>query len=229
MSALGSKLTPARLRYLAEAVVLLGLALAVFVPGGCSQTPVSPVVPTYNTFPLPNGVIAYPGTLLPGSDIAAVAPFTIPIRLEDTTVKEEGIWTDSVDTGGGVIALDMTGEASYFTVAPDGLDEKTEIRVSMYRYESRFFFPESTSTERITEFHFEPEGLVFKEPSQLSYQTSLKDGEKLELHYWDPDKEQWLKSADAVVVNGYATFPILHFSDYRTTERVSLGGQRGAQ
>jgi len=29
-----------------------------------------------------------------------------------------------------------------------------------------------------------------------------------------------------VVILGHATFPVLHFSDYRVTERISLGGQQ---
>ncbi len=217
----GVRLTRARIRYLVEAVLLLGLALAVFVPGGCSHSPVGPEQ-TLNTFLLPNGIIAHPGTVLPGNELAIDAPYTIPIRVEDTTVKEEGIWKDTIDSDGGVIAMELEGTSSFFTVAPEGLEEKTEIRVTLFRLESAV-------DKRITEYHFEPDGLTFRNASLLSLNTILKDGEKLELLYWDPAAGKWLKSAEAVVVNGYATFPILHFSDYRTTERVSLGGQRGGQ
>jgi hypothetical protein len=35
-----------------------------------------------------------------------------------------------------------------------------------------------------------------------------------------------MKSSEAPVVKGYATFPIEHFSKYRTTEKISLGGQQ---
>lgn len=211
-----------RLRYSIEALLLCGLAVAVFVPGGCSQSPISPAdTPTHNTFVLPNGLVAHPGMTVPGSQVAGDFS-TIPIRFQDSTVTEEGIWKDSVGTTGGVITMDVHGEQSYFSVQANSLDDKTEIRVTVYR-------DESAVDKRITEFHFEPEGLSFRYTSQLSYKTLLKEGEKLDLHYWDPLSGKWLHSAEAVVVNGYATFPIEHFSDYRTTERVSLGGQRGSQ
>lgn len=216
------RLVQARTRYILEASVLLGLSFAVFVPWGCSHSPLSPDQLTLNTFSLPNGVIAHPGTVIPGGVQAGENPFTIPIRLEDTAAVEEEIFKDSIGSNGGVITMDVSGEESFFTVAEEGLEEKTEIRVSIYRLEAAV-------DKRITEFHFEPAGLQFRYASQLSYQTLLKDGEKLELHYWDPAAGKWLKSAEAVVVDGYATFPIQHFSDYRTTERVSLGGQRGGQ
>jgi len=38
-----------------------------------------------------------------------------------------------------------------------------------------------------------------------------------------------MSAAKAVVVSGYATFPIEHFSDDRTSERISLGGQRSGR
>lgn len=210
-------------RYLLEAAILCGLALAVLIPGGCGKSPLGPPMPaTHNTITLPNGVLAYPGSLHSGEAAPAIPPATVPIRMEDSTHVESGLWKDSVDELGGVITMELEGEASFLTVLPNGLDEKTEIRVAVYR-------DYSAVDKRITEFHFEPDGLVFNYVALLSYRTSLKDGEKLELLYWEPEKGQWELSAEAVVVGGYATFPIQHFSDYRTTERVSLGGQRGSQ
>jgi len=38
-----------------------------------------------------------------------------------------------------------------------------------------------------------------------------------------------MQSAQAVVAVGYVTFPVFYFSDYRTTRRVSLRGQRGSR
>lgn len=212
------------LRYVIEAAVLAGLTLAVLVPWGCSRSPLGPdTIPTNNTFTLPNGVVAYPGSSLPLEE-SPDEPLAVPIILDTTgtTGEEKGTWLDSIDLEGGVIDMDVEGEKSYFFVPTSGLEEKTEIRVTMFRRPT-------TVDKRITEFHFEPGGLQFRAAAMLSYHTLLKDGEILQLSWWDATSGKWVLSAEAVVVGGYATFPVYHFSDYRTTERVSLGGQRAAQ
>jgi hypothetical protein len=216
------------LRYLIEATVLAGLTAAVFVPWGCSQTPLGPAaVPTHNTFTLPNGILAYPGKSLPSTPVQDSTAQTIPIHIEpdDPTVDpgtEKGAWTDSIGAQGGVIDMAVEGETSFFFVPVNGVLEKTEIQVRMYRRDD-------IADRRITEFHFSPDGLRFYNPAMLSYRTALKDGEILDLSWWDPAAQKWMQSAQAVVVAGYVTFPVFHFSDYRTTERVSLGGQRGSR
>lgn len=212
-------------RYLIEAAILAGLTVAVLVPWGCSHAPVSPVaIPTHNTFALPSGVVAHPGTGLPETEESQSGPLTIPIYLDplDSVYAKKGTWSDFIDVDGGVIDMDVEGKRSYFFVPTEGVSEKTEIRITMYRRDDAF-------DRRITELHFEPKGLVFKGAAMLSLSTDLNDGEVLELAWWDPDAAKWLRSAESVVVGGYVTFPIFHFSDYRTTERVSLGGQRKDQ
>jgi hypothetical protein len=224
MTSKGPRLQRHVLRYLIEAVLLSGLATAVLIPWGCSRSPVSPAdIPTQNTFLLPNGLIAYPGTTSSAGPDSLCGPQAVPIyRDTGSTIMEEGTWGDVIGATGGVIEMVVDGEASFFTVPAADLMEKTEISVTIYRRGDAV-------DKRITEFHFEPEGLAFKDPAMLSYSTILKDGEKLQLYWWDPTAEKWMSAAEAVVVGGYATFPIEHFSDYRTTERISLGGQRGGQ
>jgi len=114
--------------------------------------------------------------------------------------------------------MDLDGEISYFTVPEQALAKSNTIVVTVLR-------DQNAVDRRITDFHFEPEGLVFDLPATLSYPTPLKDGEKLLLYWWDKDREAWMESAVTFVVGGYAAFPITHFSDYRIVERISLGGQ----
>ena len=211
-------------RYVLEAAILAAVALVVMSPWGCSRSPVAPgTTAIEQTFTLPNGVLARPGRLLEETEPAPADAFTAEPRLPDTagTTGVIGTFEDNLGSTGGTITLTLDGEESFFSV-PDGALEKTmRISVTVMR-------DLNAADRRITSFHFEPAGLEFDKPAQLSYRSSLKEGAELELMWWDPAGEKWVFSARAVVVDGYATFPIAHFSDYRTTERVSLGGQRSA-
>lgn len=217
-----------RRRYTIEAVVLGMLSLAVLAPWGCSSAPLAPApgLPG-RTLELPNGVIAVPGRLLGETEPAATGTFglaPLPYTLDTTSTKDTtgdvfGPFIEDITSGGGTIVIDMAKDTSYFTVPEEGLKTVTEIKISVIR-------DDNAADARITEFHFEPEGLKFDVPAQLSYASSLADGELLMLYWWDQDQGQWMKSSEAPVVKGYATFPIEHFSKYRTTEKISLGGQQ---
>lgn len=213
-------------RYLTEALILLALAVLVALPWGCSQSPPTySVPPVENTFTLPNGLIAYPGvkhdeTEVMDAENLGLVPVTFE-PLDDKNAEDLGTFGESLDDNGGIIFLDLEGEVSYFTVPDGALNKSAEIQVRVLR-------DESALDRRITEFHFGPKGLAFEKPAELSYRTSMKDGETLPLFWYHPEKAAWVLAARAVVVDGYATFPIEHFSDYRTTERISLGGQRRA-
>lgn len=214
--------------YKLEASILLGLCLVVYMPWGCSKSPLAPGVPIVeSTFLLPDGTIAYPGTKL--SDTEPASPdsaLTTPVTMEpdsDTTgttklITTVGTYEEEMDTLGGTVVMDLGGETSYFYVPKEALEERTIITVEVYRDLSR-------ATEVVTEFHFGPAGLRFSKATQLVFPTQSVEGETMELLWWDRWLQQWMLSAEAIVVSGHATFPITHFSKYRTTERISLGGQ----
>ena len=213
-----------RFRYTIEAAVLGLLALVVVAPWGCSVAPVAPETSVAPTFTLPNGIIAYPGTklgedtALPPGDSSTGPIYQAPM---EKTVNLEGTFEESLDGTGGVVTMDVDGEVSYFVV-PDGALTKTEIiRITVYR-------DQNVVDKRITDFHCEPEGLVFDDPAQLAFRSAMKEGSRLLLHLWDTRDQKWVEAAETVVIAGYATFPIMHFSDYRVTERISLGGQQNA-
>jgi hypothetical protein len=214
-----------RVRYTVEALVLFLLAIAVAMPWGCSKSPMSPELNTVgNTFELPNGMVAHPGTKLPETKEASPDDGSgVPMRAEEISqhIEEMGDFEADLDKSGGYIPMDIDGEESYFVVPDNALAKSEHITVTVYR-------DLSAVDRRATEFHFGPKGLVFERPAQLSYHSLLKDGEHLTLLWWDPDKEGWVESASTIVVGGYATFPITHFSDFRVTERISLGGQAKA-
>jgi hypothetical protein len=212
-----------RTRYIVEALVLGALAVAVLMPWGCSRSPQDAMGPgSGNTFPLPNGVIAHPGTIKsesiwPSDPVYSTSPlFTDSSLLVTTFDKVIGL-------AGGVIAMPLgDSETSYFTVVAGALLANTRITADVYR--------EQVGVDiRHTEFHFGPDGLLFRLPALLSYKTAEVDGSILNLYWWDPTAQDWVVSAQAVVVLGYATFPVLHFSDYRVVDRISLGGQRGTK
>lgn len=217
-----------RRRYTIEAVALGLLSVAVLAPWGCSPAPraPAPVIPG-QAFELPNGVIAVPGRLLGEVEPAAPETFELvplPYTFDSTTSKDTtrdmfGPFIEDITSGGGTIVIDISKDTSFFTVPEEGLKTATEISISVRR-------DLSLADARITEFDFEPEGLKFDAPAELSYATSLPEGELLLLYWWDRDRGEWMKSAEAPVVKGYATFPIEHFSKYRTTEKISLGGQQ---
>jgi hypothetical protein len=169
-------------------------------------------------------VIAHPGEKRPETETGTGDDFsTIPIVLDplESEAKLEGVFEEIIDATGGIVNMTVDEEDSYFSVPTGGLNKSTVIHIEVFR-------DLNNATDRVTEFNFAPKGLRFDIPATLSYRTQLVDGEKLGLFWWDPVRGKWVESAVAVVVSGYATFPIYHFSDYRTTERISLGGQRAA-
>lgn len=217
--------------YRIEASILLGLCLVVYMPWGCSKSPLAPGVPIVeSTFLLPDGTIAYPGTKLSDRDPASPdSALKAPVNNEpgeldplDTTGSTGGIvpivYEKEVDTLGGSIAMDIDGKTAYFYIPKGGLTERTTITVEVYRDYSR-------AEEIVTEFHFGPVGLTFVNTSQLVFPTVEADGETMELLWWNKWLQEWMFSAEAIVVSGHATFPVTHFSKYRTKERISLGGQ----
>jgi hypothetical protein len=207
-------------RYTIEAVLLSILAIAVFSPWGCSRSPLAPEqAQVVSTFTLPNGVIAHPGTKLDETELADPGTFSLgPIIQDPMDAKEMGTFEEEIDSDGGGIQLDLDGEMSYFSVPEDALSKSTVITVDVFR-------DQNAVDRRITEFHFEPEGLEFDRPAVLSYHTLLKEGDKIKLYWWDKARDAWVFTAEAIVVGEYAAFPITHFSDYKIVERISLGGQ----
>ena len=150
-------------------------------------------------------------------------PFTLDSGTANGTKYEEyGPFVEDINSTGGVITLTLNADTSYFIVPDAGLEKSTEIAVTVRR-------DLNAADARITEFDFQPEGLKFEKSAELAYRTDAKDGEKLLLYWWQARTGTWVESAEALVVNGYATFPVEHFSKYRTKEKISLGGQRGSQ
>lgn len=211
-------------RYVLEAVVLTAVAIAVVAPWGCGRSPVGPGSTVIEqTFTLPNGVLARPGVLLDQTesvpaDVVPTEP-KVPDPADSTGII--GTFQDDLGSTGGTIVLTLEGEESYFSVPDGALEKTTRIAVTVRR-------DLNAVDRRITRFHFEPAGLEFDKPAQLSYRSALKEGAEIELFWWDSAGDKWVSAARTIVVDGYATFPIAHFSDYVTTERVSLGGQRSS-
>lgn len=216
-------------RYLIEAAILSLLSLLVVAPWGCSSAPLAPIPATAaRTLTLPNGLIVLPGTILGGNDPAEAGtfdlsprPYTLDSSAAGSKMEEYGPFVEDITSTGGVIVMTIDEDSSFFVVPDEGLDKTTQISVSVMR-------DLNAADARITEFAFQPEGLRFEKPASLAYRTDEKEGERVILYWWDAPKAIWVASAEAIVVNGYCTFPIEHFSKYRVKERISLGGQRGS-
>ena len=187
-------------RFLIEAVLLAGLSLTVCLPWGCSGQHNTTAPASNNTFELPNGVIAHPGTFTNESASSSQVPI---IYIADDPV--EPILTVEADVGalGGVVTMQVTAK-----ITADVTREAVGV------------------DQRKTQFEFGPDGLEFRVPALLSIRSTEPEGALLDLEWWDPANELWVRTAEAVVVTGHATFPVSHFSNYRVTERVSLGGQQ---
>jgi hypothetical protein len=216
-------------RYLLEAAFLSLLSTFVFAPWGCVTSPLAPgPASDALTLELPNGVVALPGRLLgevdkapPGTFELSPLPYTLDsgIIIDTKLLEEYGPFVKDITSAGGTIIMTIDEDTSYFVVPDEGLDKTTEIGITLKR-------DLNAADARVTEFEFQPEGLRFEKPAQLAYRTNTKDGDKLVLYWWEGRTGTWVGSAEAIVVNGYATFPIEHFSKYRTKEKISLGGQR---
>lgn len=207
-------------RFLIETVVLAALCLAICLPWGCSGEPHT-TGPTWNsTFELPNGVIAYPGSLSDEFAVSSVAPTKIPLGDSNLVITTVEI---VVGILGGVVSMVLSeDESAFLTVPPGALLSNANIKADVAREPLGM-------DRRSTQFTFGPEGLVFRLPALLTIKSVEPEGTTLDLEWWDPSQELWVKSAEAVVILGHATFPVQHFSTYRVTERVSLGGQQKAK
>ena len=90
-----------RVRYALEGLILAALSVAVFIPWGCSRSPVAPDgSTTLSTFTLPNGVIAHPGEKRPETETGTGDEFsTIPIVLDplESEAKLEGVFEESIE------------------------------------------------------------------------------------------------------------------------------------
>lgn len=205
-------------RILIESVLLAGLSLAVCLPWGCSGQVHTTGPDSNNTFKLPNGVIAYPGTLTNET----ASPSTVPIIIP---AEEPGVTTVETEVGilGGVVIMKLSeNESAYLTIPAGALLAETNIIADVSRENVGV-------SHRKTQFEFGPDGLVFRAPALLSIKSTEPEGALLDLEWWDPVGEAWVQTAEAVVVSGHATFPVSHFSNYRVTERISLGGQQKAK
>lgn len=213
-------MNPARVpkRLLIEGALLAALAMAVCLPWGCSTPLQHTTGPAWNsTFKLPNGVIAYPGTPLNEADQSTQDPALVPL-CDSTTVTLT--FESEVGVTGGVVDMPLSdSEHAHLTVPPGALLANTVIKADVSRNSVGL-------DQRFTHFEFGPDGLVFRIPAMLTVRADNPEGTVLDLEWWDPARELWVPSAEAVVVVGHATFPMMHFSDYRVVERVSLGGQQ---
>lgn len=221
-----------KVRFAVEAVLLTALAVLVFMPWGCSKAPMAPVPPA-RQLELPNGVIAQPGELLsetqedtsgllttrPTGDGATATGLLGSLLNIVGEILKLPLIEKIIGPLGGQILIDISGEQTYYTVPAGALLSPTKISVAVTRVEN-------TRGDRITTFDFGPSGLLFLKPTHLAYKSALPEGSMQYLYWQDPVRKVWVLAAVAPVVNGYATFPIEHFSKYATTERgVSLGGQ----
>jgi hypothetical protein len=210
-------------RHIVETLVLGALAALVFMPWGCGQNAVGPVPSAGpEQFSLPNGVVARPGELLSGTSlIDPDSPELGPKpEIDSTGTTETNVFTQDVDSAGGEITLDVQKDTAYFVVPDRALDKEVRIEITVTR-DLRI------ATHVTTMYDCKPDGLVFEKTAWLSCRTWEKEGDVQFLWWWDEEKGDWYLYATAIVTDGYATFPIEHFSKYATTERVvSLGGQQ---
>jgi len=204
-------------RFLIEAALLAVLALTISLPWGCSREQHTTGPTWNNTFELPNNVTAYPGTLSDEIAVSTVAPTKIPLDDPDLVITSVEI---VVGLLGGVVTMVLSeNESAFLTVPAGALLSNENIKADVSREPLGM-------DRRSTQFTFEPDGLVFRLPALLTIKSVEPEGTTLDLEWWDPSRNQWVQSAQAVVILGHATFPVLHFSDYRVTERISLGGQQ---
>jgi hypothetical protein len=190
-------------------------------------------MPPARQLELPNGVMVQPGELLPETEEDTSGVFAARPDSEGATatglldgllrivggILRLPLIEKLIGPLGGQILIDIGGEHTYYSVPIGALLSPTKITVAVTRIEN-------VRGDRITTFDFGPDGLMFLKPTHLAYRSALPEGSMQYLYYHDPVRRTWVLAAVAPVVNGYATFPIEHFSKYSTTERaVSLGGQ----
>lgn len=213
-------------RHIVETLILGALAVLVLMPWGCGQNSMGPVpLAAPEPFSLPNGVVARPGELLDGTSlIDPNSPEMGPRPEIDSTDKADtNVFTQNVDSTGGEITLRVEQDTAYFVVPDEALSKEELIEITVTRNSS---VSETFVEEITTVYDCKPDGLVFEKSAWLSCQSHKAEGSVEFLWWWDDDKGDWYLYATAIVTDGYATFPIEHFSKYATTQAVvSLGGQ----
>ena len=120
---------------------------------------------------------------------------------------------------GGTIVIPCNGYYSYYYVPASALEVNLTISVQATQ-------GCNSRGNRITEYDFWPDGLIFEKTTYLDHRTSAKDGSLAQLWWYNPDNGAWELIKQDKIRNGKCTFSIDHFSKYRVYEgSVSASGQ----
>ncbi len=132
-------------------------------------------------------------------------------RLEPLTTGDSGpVFTSSetcVDGRSGSLNLTLDGEENELNIPRNATDGNVCITAEATTL--------TVNGQHVRFYDFGPDGTVFKRPVTLKLHTNLSRGEKLELWYWNPDKQKWeIQQSAKVKWNGVAVFYLFHFSKY---------------
>lgn len=109
---------------------------------------------------------------------------------------------------GGVIDIVSGPYEHQFVVQAGALDQDTQIWVKTYK--------DTVLGKSVLVFEFGPDGLVFKEASNLLVDMGEINSRasSAKLYYFDPSAGRWVYLSSSPVVDGVAAFDINHFSKY---------------
>jgi len=193
--------------------MLLTLFAVTTVWIGCSQN--NPLGPDYKNLP-PSPMSA--ASSKSSADGNSEEPAQTDLQM--TSVTYEGDRTYKLlGFLGGTLNIPLVDYYCYFYVPPAALETSLILSVQATQGYNR-------RGEKITNYDFWPDGLIFEKTTYLEYRTPAADGAPVQLWWFNPDKDSWELVGAGKVRNHMCTFSIQHFSNYRTWEgSVSASGQ----
>jgi len=186
-----------RKRILPYALGLLVVAGAVGLLTGCGDLPTAPL----NTGDDGSGWVDNDGKYSnDGGEVALSSDGLKEVeKVEKEVEKLVGILGGTLDAG--------LGSGPTKLVIPPGALGRTveiEMEVRQGKANGRFY----------TLYDFDPDGLVFKQPSKLTLTLPYTDGTLVTLRWFNPESRRWEWQESQPVKNNKVVFSIRHFSKY---------------
>jgi hypothetical protein len=142
----------------------------------------------------------------------------------EVTIEVAPVW-QKIGKQGGRVASPANASLS---IPPDALKDETEISIAIIHSLITDKPGSSAETLVVDHFDFQPRGLIFKKPAQLSISygntintstsdegTMTRDETKLSLYFWDSFQEKWLRAGGKVnVTQKTVTASVNHLAPY---------------
>lgn len=180
---------------------------------GCSKN--NPLGPDYKNLP-PSPMSA--ASSKSSADGNSEEPAQTDLQITSVTYEGDRVY-QLLGFLGGTLNIPLADYYSYFYVPPAALVTSLVLSVQATEGYNR-------KGEKITDYDFWPDGLIFEKSAYLEYRTPGVDGTPVQLWWFNPEKNAWEMVGAGKIRNHKCTFPIDHFSNYRTWEgSVSASGQ----